>query len=108
MCCFVLPFAESPLPYKDRGSLDGTQGQKNACRFRRALLESCSGLIDKDYGFSSGNPCIIVKLNRIVNFRPRVSLLHVLRMHRRLNNLKIKPHHTQLLFSTENTELPKV
>ncbi|KAM4547820.1 sodium/potassium-transporting ATPase subunit beta-1a [Odontesthes bonariensis] len=62
---------ESPLPYKDRGSLDGTQGQKNACRFSRTWLESCSGLIDKDYGFANGKPCIIVKLNRIVNFRPR-------------------------------------
>ncbi|XP_072246192.1 sodium/potassium-transporting ATPase subunit beta-1a [Leuresthes tenuis] len=62
---------ESPLPYKDRGSLDGTQGQKNACKFNRAWLDSCSGLTDKDYGFASGKPCIIVKLNRIVNFRPR-------------------------------------
>ncbi|CAG5861914.1 sodium/potassium-transporting ATPase subunit beta-1a [Menidia menidia] len=63
---------ETPFPYKDRGSLDDKQGQKKACRFPRTWLNSCSGLSDKAYGFDVGKPCIIVKLNRIVNFRPRV------------------------------------
>jgi len=45
--------------------------QRKACRFSRNLLGSCSGDSDETYGFKDGKPCIIVKLNRIVNFRPK-------------------------------------
>lgn len=60
-----------PSVYKDRGELSGDAGVRKACRFNRDLLEKCSGISDKSYGFSVGKPCIIVKLNRIVNFRPK-------------------------------------
>lgn len=61
----------SPQPYKERGALDDKQGQKKACRFSRALLDSCSGDKDPFFGFKEGKPCIIVKLNRIISFRPK-------------------------------------
>lgn len=75
LCLFVLS-ADTPQPYTDRGPLESDQGQRKACRFRRSWLGSCSGETDPFYGFKEGKPCIIVKLNRIVNFRPRVGLLH--------------------------------
>lgn len=62
---------ETPQPYKDRGTVENEKGQRKACRFRRSLLGSCSGDVDDTYGFRDGKPCMIVKLNRIVNFRPR-------------------------------------
>lgn len=67
--------ADVPKTYTDRGNLESDAGQRKACRFSKSLLSSCSGESDPTYGFSKGKPCIIVKLNRIVNYRPRVRLL---------------------------------
>ncbi|XP_039984199.1 sodium/potassium-transporting ATPase subunit beta-1a [Xiphias gladius] len=61
-----------PQSYKERGNLEIETVERKACRFRRSWLGSCSGESDPTYGFKEGKPCIIVKLNRIVNFRPRV------------------------------------
>ncbi|XP_068176595.1 sodium/potassium-transporting ATPase subunit beta-1a [Antennarius striatus] len=63
-----------PDAYRERGSLENNAGQRKACRFSRSLLGSCSGMIDPSYGFKEGKPCLIVKLNRIVNFRPRAPI----------------------------------
>ncbi|TKS74822.1 Sodium/potassium-transporting ATPase subunit beta-233 [Collichthys lucidus] len=62
---------DSPRPYTDRGPLEADTTQKKVCRFHRSLLGSCSGVEDRNFGFNEGKPCIIVKLNRIVFFRPK-------------------------------------
>jgi len=67
-----VPVPDVPSDYKHRGDLESEVGVRKACRFSRSLLGECSGLEDPDFGFKEGKPCIIVKLNRIVNFRPRV------------------------------------
>ncbi|XP_068013221.1 sodium/potassium-transporting ATPase subunit beta-2 isoform X2 [Melanerpes formicivorus] len=47
---------------------------KRACRFNRSALGACSGLghtgADWDYGYGSGRPCVLVKVNRVINFFP--------------------------------------
>ncbi|KAJ8247019.1 hypothetical protein GJAV_G00257840 [Gymnothorax javanicus] len=63
---------ETPRTYTDRGPLDNSQGGKKVCMFKRSWLDKCSGLEDQYFGFSQGKPCLIVKLNRIINFRPKV------------------------------------
>lgn len=60
-----------PQTYTERGELESTDGVRKACRFKRNLLKECSGETDDQFGFREGKPCLIVKLNRIVNFRPR-------------------------------------
>ncbi|XP_029005182.1 sodium/potassium-transporting ATPase subunit beta-1a [Betta splendens] len=62
----------TPQTYKDRGSLENDLGQRMACRFNISWLQQCSGQHDPTFGFEEGKPCLIVKLNRIVNFRPKV------------------------------------
>ncbi|RMC22901.1 hypothetical protein DUI87_00087 [Hirundo rustica rustica] len=44
---------------------------KRACRFNRSLLGPCAGLgAHGDYGYGSGQPCVLVKVNRVINFFP--------------------------------------
>lgn len=70
----MLLCAEVPAPYKDRGTLEQEKQEvRKACRFDRALLQACSGMGDTSFGYKEGKPCMIVKLNRIVNFRPKVA-----------------------------------
>ncbi|KAL1781334.1 sodium/potassium-transporting ATPase subunit beta-3 [Sigmodon hispidus] len=41
-----------------------------ACQFPVSLLQDCSGVNDADFGYSKGQPCILVKMNRIIELIP--------------------------------------
>ncbi|XP_030330233.1 sodium/potassium-transporting ATPase subunit beta-2 isoform X2 [Strigops habroptila] len=46
---------------------------KRACRFNRSALGPCAGLgppHTETYGYGSGQPCVLVKINRVINFFP--------------------------------------
>lgn len=38
---------------------------KRSCQFNRTMLEECSGISDSFYGYSRGQPCILIKMNRV-------------------------------------------
>jgi len=39
--------------------------EKKACQFKRSLLQNCSGIEDPTFGYSKGQPCILLKMNRV-------------------------------------------
>lgn len=42
---------------------------KRACQFNRTQLGDCSGIGDPThYGYSTGQPCVFIKMNRVINF----------------------------------------
>lgn len=45
--------------------------EKKVCSFKRGFLSACSGLSDTNFGYSDGQPCILLKLNRIIGLVPK-------------------------------------
>ncbi|CAM4540449.1 unnamed protein product [Leuciscus chuanchicus] len=56
---------------EDSGSLKNFP--KRSCQFNRSILEDCSGITDRYYGYNEGKPCVIIKLNRVINLLPSQS-----------------------------------
>ncbi|XP_053166224.1 sodium/potassium-transporting ATPase subunit beta-1 [Hemicordylus capensis] len=57
---------------QNRGGYEAGSGKRPSCKFFRSWLENCSGLVDPTYGYKDGKPCVVIKLNRILGFVPKV------------------------------------
>lgn len=49
---------------------DVKNNPKRSCQFNRTVLEDCSGIHDRYYGYQDGKPCVIIKLNRVIGMLP--------------------------------------
>ncbi|XP_078247586.1 potassium-transporting ATPase subunit beta [Pogona vitticeps] len=56
--------------YYIQKTFDGPDHTKYSCKFTQDMLGECSGLTDPTFGFPDGHPCLIIKMNRIINFLP--------------------------------------
>ncbi|XP_053311210.1 potassium-transporting ATPase subunit beta [Spea bombifrons] len=55
----------------DIGKLLNAKGlPKYACQFTTDMLGNCSYKNDPTFGYASGQPCVFIKINRIINFVP--------------------------------------
>ncbi|NWR07380.1 AT1B4 protein, partial [Paradoxornis webbianus] len=52
-----------PGQYFIQGGNDSEE--KKACQFKRSLLQNCSGIEDPTFGYLKGQPCILLKMNRV-------------------------------------------
>ncbi|XP_010796073.1 sodium/potassium-transporting ATPase subunit beta-2b [Notothenia coriiceps] len=56
--------------FKQEDSGDVKNNPKRSCQFNRTILDECSGITDRYYGYQGGQPCIIIKLNRVIGMLP--------------------------------------
>ncbi|XP_062872400.1 sodium/potassium-transporting ATPase subunit beta-3b [Trichomycterus rosablanca] len=48
-----------------------TEEEKKVCQFKRSELRQCSGLADRNFGYADGQPCVLIKINRVIGLLPR-------------------------------------
>ncbi|KAL4694144.1 hypothetical protein H8959_013409 [Pygathrix nigripes] len=64
-----------------------------ACQFPISLLQACSGMNDPDFGYSQGNSCILVKMNRIIGLKPEgVPRIQCVSKNENIPNVAFYPH----------------
>ncbi|XP_075446737.1 potassium-transporting ATPase subunit beta [Ascaphus truei] len=60
--CTNVTDVESELTFSGR--------TKYGCQFTTDMLGECSGEKDPSFGYAAGQPCLVIKMNRIINFVP--------------------------------------
>lgn len=69
----VFAFSDVPSEIKERGEFNNERGERKVCRFKLEWLGNCSGINDETYGYKEGKPCVLIKLNRVLGFKPKAS-----------------------------------
>ncbi|KAJ7996022.1 hypothetical protein DPEC_G00232770 [Dallia pectoralis] len=78
---FLSPYNDSEQAVKNENCLenqyfvqadsgDVKNNPKRSCQFNRTTLGICSGLEDRTYGYQAAQPCVILKLNRVIGMLP--------------------------------------
>ncbi|KAI4890254.1 hypothetical protein NFI96_014028, partial [Prochilodus magdalenae] len=52
-------------------NLQDDEKEKKVCQFKRSQLRQCSGLADPSFGYAEGQPCVLIKMNRVIGLKPR-------------------------------------
>ncbi|XP_036418989.1 sodium/potassium-transporting ATPase subunit beta-3b [Colossoma macropomum] len=52
-------------------NLQDDKEEKSVCQFKRSQLRQCSGLADTNFGYAEGQPCVLIKMNRVIGLKPR-------------------------------------
>ncbi|XP_017552248.1 sodium/potassium-transporting ATPase subunit beta-3b [Pygocentrus nattereri] len=52
-------------------TIQDDEEEKKVCQFKRSQLRQCSGLGDTTFGYAEGQPCILIKMNRVIGLKPR-------------------------------------
>ena len=63
-------------------------GKTSSCPVKLSRLGPCSGLSDKSYGYDSGSPCVLLKINKVSLTQSRftqVSFVQFVGLHRAWN-----------------------
>lgn len=56
--------------YFIQNTFSAPHNTKWACPFTQSMLGACSGLTDPTFGYNCSMPCVIIKMNRVINFLP--------------------------------------
>ncbi|XP_060716142.1 potassium-transporting ATPase subunit beta-like [Tachysurus vachellii] len=49
---------------------DAPKHTKWSCPFYQSALGNCSGISDPTFGYNTNQPCVIIKMNRVIHFMP--------------------------------------
>ena len=47
-------------------SICSSSGRTTVCRLNRSMLGQCDGVGDPGFGYPAGEPCVLLKLNRVM------------------------------------------
>ncbi|KAK2192470.1 hypothetical protein NP493_29g00017 [Ridgeia piscesae] len=66
----IAKFLKSYKNASDFTIKDCHSDKKSSCPVKLSRLGPCSGLSDKSYGYDSGKPCVLLKINKIYGWKP--------------------------------------
>ncbi|XP_072513789.1 potassium-transporting ATPase subunit beta-like [Salminus brasiliensis] len=60
----------TPGKYFFQHKFEAPKHTKWSCPFYQSTLGNCSGIDDPTFGYKTAQPCVIIKMNRVINFLP--------------------------------------